>query len=125
MAKYFKIATAQVRALGYKNCYDWAMVRYNTETGKCYFRVCNKLNVFSLSEVIALHKNVTSQKPYAIKPVQVAEFWGLELAVIDFADENSLSSQLLNNEFYNSVRLLEKKWPGNILKNVNNLLFIK
>lgn len=124
MTKYFKIAVAQTRTLQYKNCYDWAIVRYEVEAGKCFYRIGNKLNVSSLTEAIDLHKKITSQKPYAIKSVQVAEFWGLELAVIDFAAENNLEPMLLTNDFYKTVRPFEKKWQGYILKNVNDLSFI-
>lgn len=124
MTKYFKIAVAQARTLQYKNCYNWAMVRYETDIDKCFYRIGNKLNVSTLKDAIELHKKVTFQKPYAVKPVQVAEFWGLELAVVDFAAENNIEPKILTDEFYSAVRPFEKKWQGYILKNVNDLSFI-
>lgn len=123
--KYFKIATAQVRPLQYKNCYDWAMVCFDEATGNCYYRVQNKLNVAPLSEVISRHKKAVSQKPYGIKTVQFAEFYGIELAVIDWAAQTQQQEQIITDALYYEIRLTEKKWMGYNLKNVNDLSFLK
>jgi len=125
MAKYFKIATAQVRPLQMKNCYDWTLVRYDSESNNCYLVLGQKLNVLPLSDVMAIHKNITRQRPYGIKTVSVAEFYGAGLAIIDYSAENNLDSQLLNNNILNQAKQIEKTWPGHILKPVNDLSFLK
>lgn len=125
MAKYFKIATAQVRPLQYKNCYNWAMVKYEETTGMCFYIIGNNINITPLSDVLLFHKKVTSQKPYSIKPVQIAEFYGNELGMIDYASKNLVQSQIIDKEIEECAKPFIKQWPGYILKNVNDLSFIK
>jgi len=125
MAKYFKIATTQVRPLQYKNCYDWSIVRFEENTGLCYYRIGSKINISSLSEVLTIHKKATIQKPYNVKPVQIAEFWGLELSLIDYAAENLIESKIIDENITKSALPYMKQWAGYNLKNVNDLSFIK
>lgn len=124
MSKYFKIAVRESRPLQYKNCFDWVMVRFEESTGLCYFRIGNKLNVSTLKETIEFHKAATSRKPYKLQTVCMAEFWGNELATIDYAAENKLSEcnvSVFEQEAFKSA----KKWAGYNLKVINDLSFIK
>jgi len=125
MAKYFKIATRQARELQYKNCYDWSMVRFDEISGMCFLLIGDKLNVLTLNEVLSIHKRATRQKAYNIKPVQVAIFYGNELAAIDYAAENITSSKIVDEDFKEAIKPYIKPWPGYILKNVNDLSFLK
>lgn len=125
MAKYFKIATAQVRSLAYKNCYDWTLVKYDDIRGLCFYIIGNKINVSKLSDVLSIHKLITSQKPYSVQPVQIAEFYGNQLAIIDYASENLTQSKLIDKEIQEASLPYVKQWAGYILKNVNDLNFLK
>ena len=123
MSKYFKIAVCESRPLQYKNCFDWVLVRFEESTGLCYFKIGNKLNVLSLKETIEFHKKATSRKPYKIKTVCIAEFYGYELAIIDYAAENKLNECNIPT-FEQNALIFVKKWPGYNLKPINNLNFL-